>query len=104
VCGFCQRRNRAHSASIRAKRFRKRRDSRSSSRLVAERLEHYAGERPLFDLHGVEDEIESARAARRFEIRRLPDFDQTEALTTIDVNTGGRFMAAARRNDFQNQP
>src|SRR4029079_15637960 len=45
---------------------------------------------PLFDLYGVEDEIERALA------RRVPlksggylIIDQTEALTTIDVNTGG---------------
>src|SRR5262249_48232485 len=31
---------------------------------VAERIEHYQGERPLFDLHGVEDEIEKALAGR----------------------------------------
>jgi ribonuclease G len=57
---------------------------------VLERIQHYAGERPLFDLYGLEDEIERALA------RRVPlksggylIIDQTEALTTIDVNTGG---------------
>ena len=57
---------------------------------VAERLEHYAGERPLFDLHGVEDEIEKA-LARRVDLKSggYLIFDQTEALTTVDVNTGG---------------
>jgi len=57
---------------------------------VVERLQHYSGERPLFDLYGIEDEIERALA------RRVPlksggylIIDQTEALTTIDVNTGG---------------
>src|SRR5712671_1949407 len=57
---------------------------------VAERLEHYSGERPLFDLHGVEDEIEKA-LARRVDLKSggYLIFDQTEALTTIDVNTGG---------------
>jgi ribonuclease G len=55
-----------------------------------ERIQHYSGDRPLFDLYGVEDEIERALA------RRVPlksggylIIDQTEALTTIDVNTGG---------------
>ena len=55
-----------------------------------ERIELYSGERPLFDLYGIEDEIERALA------RRVPlksggylIIDQTEALTTIDVNTGG---------------
>ncbi|MBM3356387.1 MAG: ribonuclease G [Betaproteobacteria bacterium] len=57
---------------------------------VAERIEHYAGERPLFDLYGVEDEIEKA-LARRVELKSggYLIIDQTEALTTIDVNTGG---------------
>ena len=54
------------------------------------RIQHYSGERPLFDLYGIEDEIERALA------RRVPlksggylIIDQTEALTTVDVNTGG---------------
>ncbi len=57
---------------------------------VAARLEHYAGERPLFDLYGVEDEIERA-LARRVDLKSggYLIFDQTEALTTVDVNTGG---------------
>ena len=41
---------------------------------LVERIEHYAGERPLFDLASVEDEIEKALGApRRPEVRRLPD-------------------------------
>ena len=57
---------------------------------VAERVEHYNGERPLFDLYGVEDEIEKA-LARRVDLKSggYLVIDQTEALTTIDVNTGG---------------
>jgi ribonuclease G len=57
---------------------------------IAPRLEHYAGERPLFDLYGVEDEIERA-LARRVDLKSggYLIIDQTEALTTIDVNTGG---------------
>jgi ribonuclease G len=57
--------------------------------LVA-RLEHYAGERPLFDLYNVEDEIERA-LARRVDLKSggYLIMDQTEAMTTIDVNTGG---------------
>ena len=53
-------------------------------------LEHYPGERPLFDLFGVEDEIEKA-LARRVDLKSggYLIIDQTEALTTIDVNTGG---------------
>jgi ribonuclease G len=56
---------------------------------VTERLMHYTGERPLFDLYGVEEEILEALS------RRVPlksggylIVDQTEAMTTIDVNTG----------------
>jgi ribonuclease G len=57
---------------------------------IAERVEHYAGERPLFDLYGVEEEIEKA-LARRVELKSggYLVIDQTEALTTVDVNTGG---------------
>ena len=57
---------------------------------VKGRLEHYAGERPLFDLKGVEDEIERS-LARRVNLKSggYLIFDQTEALTTVDVNTGG---------------
>ncbi len=53
------------------------------------RIDHYSGERPLFDLYNVEDEMGKALA------RRVPlksggylIIDQTEAMTTIDVNTG----------------
>jgi ribonuclease G len=57
---------------------------------VAERIEHYQGERPLFDLYGVEDEIEKALAGRvELKSGGYLVIDQTEALTTIDVNTGG---------------
>ncbi len=57
---------------------------------VTDRLLHYTGERPLFDLHGVEDEIEKA-LARRVDLKSggYMIFDQTEAMTTVDVNTGG---------------
>lgn len=57
---------------------------------LAEAIEHYPGERPIFDLHGVEEEIQKALQ------RKVPlksggylIIDQTEAMTTIDVNTGG---------------
>jgi len=57
---------------------------------VKDRLVHYTGERPLFDLHGVEDEIQNA-LARRVDLKSggYLIFDQTEAMTTVDVNTGG---------------
>ena len=55
-----------------------------------DRIEHYAGERPIFDLYGVEDEIQ--RALRKEVPLKSGGYlivDQTEAMTTIDVNTGG---------------
>ncbi len=57
---------------------------------VAARLQHYTGERPLFELHNVEEEIEKA-LARRVSLKSGGTLviDQTEAMTTIDVNTGG---------------
>ncbi|MDD5295277.1 MAG: ribonuclease G [Rhodocyclaceae bacterium] len=53
-------------------------------------LEHYTGERPLFDLNGIEEEIQKA-LARRVDLKSggYLIIDQTEAMTTIDVNTGG---------------
>ena len=54
------------------------------------KLEHYRGERPIFDLFNIDDEI--ARAlARRVDLKSggYLIIDQTEALTTVDVNTGG---------------
>ncbi len=56
---------------------------------VADRIEHYAGDRPLFDLYNVEDEIERALQSRvTLKSGAYLVIDQTEALTTIDVNTG----------------
>ena len=54
------------------------------------KLQHYKGERPLFEVHNVEREIEKA-LARRVDLKSGGTlvFDQTEAMTTIDVNTGG---------------
>ncbi len=54
------------------------------------RLEHYVGERSLFELYGVEEEIERA-LSRRVNLKSggYIIIDQTEALTTVDVNTGG---------------
>ncbi|MCD9028098.1 ribonuclease G [Luteimonas sp. BDR2-5] len=58
------------------------------ARLV-DRIEYYSGARPIFDLYGVEDEIQRALN------KEVPlksggylVFDQTEAMTTVDVNTG----------------
>lgn len=53
------------------------------------RIEHYAGEHPILDLYSVEDEIQKA-LSRRVELKSGGHLyiDQTEAMTTIDVNTG----------------
>ncbi|HEX5363804.1 MAG TPA: Rne/Rng family ribonuclease, partial [Gallionella sp.] len=58
--------------------------------LATERLEHYPGVRPLFDLYSVEEEIERA-LAKRVDLKSggYLIIDQTEAMTTVDVNTGG---------------
>jgi ribonuclease G len=63
------------------------------------KLEHYKGERPILDLFNIEEEI--ARAlARRVDLKSggYLIIDQTEALTTIDVNTGG-FVGARNFDD-----
>ncbi|HJV84351.1 MAG TPA: ribonuclease G [Noviherbaspirillum sp.] len=56
---------------------------------VLSKLVHYTGERPLFDLYGVEEEIQRA-LGRRVDLKSggYLIIDQTEAMTTIDVNTG----------------
>ncbi len=56
---------------------------------VLPKLMHYTGERPLFDLYSVEEEIERA-LGRRVDLKSggYLIIDQTEAMTTIDVNTG----------------
>lgn len=57
---------------------------------MVDKIEYYEAERPLFDIYAIEDEIQKALE------RKVPlksgghiCFDQTEAMTTIDVNTGG---------------
>ncbi|WFC42964.1 ribonuclease G [Pseudoxanthomonas sp. SE1] len=57
--------------------------------VLAERIELYTGERPIFDLYGVEDEI--GRALDKQVPLKSGGYlviDQTEAMTTVDVNTG----------------
>ncbi len=53
------------------------------------KVEHYPGERPIFDLYGVEDEIQKG-LGRKVELKSggYLIIDQTEAMSTIDVNTG----------------
>ena len=54
------------------------------------KLVHYQGERPIFDLCNIDEEIRRA-LARRVDLKSggYLIIDQTEALTTVDVNTGG---------------
>jgi len=56
---------------------------------LAPRTEHYPGERPIFDLYSVEDEIQKA-LDRTVQLKSGGHLciDQTEAMTTVDVNTG----------------
>lgn len=56
---------------------------------VADAIEYYPGERPIFDLFNVEEEIQKA-LGRKVELKSGGHliFDQTEAMTTVDVNTG----------------
>ncbi|BFM14947.1 ribonuclease G [Maricurvus nonylphenolicus] len=56
---------------------------------TVKRLEHYPGERPLFELYGVEDEIQKALDKKvLLKSGGSLVIEQTEAMTTIDVNTG----------------
>lgn len=64
-----------------------------SEKLVSEltsRITHYSGNRPIFDLYSIEDELQKA-LQRKVTLKSGGHliFDQTEAMTTIDVNTGG---------------
>ncbi|HEY5604535.1 MAG TPA: ribonuclease G [Gammaproteobacteria bacterium] len=56
---------------------------------LAPKIEYYPGERPIFDLYAIEDEIQKA-LNRKVELKSggYLIIDQTEAMTTIDVNTG----------------
>ena len=62
-------------------------------------LYHYQGERPIFDFYNIEKEIERA-LSRKVELTSggYLIFDQTEALTTIDVNTGS-FVSGKNLSD-----
>ncbi|MCL7750209.1 ribonuclease G [Guyparkeria hydrothermalis] len=52
-------------------------------------VEHYPGERPIFELHNIEEEIQRALEKRvALKSGGYIVIDQTEAMTTIDVNTG----------------
>jgi len=66
---------------------------------AVDKLQHYAGERPIFDLFSIDEEIAKA-LLRRVELKSggYLIIDQTEALTTVDVNTGG-FVGARNFDD-----
>ncbi len=52
-------------------------------------IELYSGPRPIFDLYSVEDEIQKALQPKvQLKSGGYLIIDQTEAMTTIDVNTG----------------
>lgn len=57
---------------------------------LEDRVEYYPGERPIFDIYSVEDEIQKA-LDRKVQLKSggYLILDQTEAMTTADVNTGG---------------
>ncbi len=57
---------------------------------LVDRIQRYKGERPIFDLHGIEDELEKA-LQRKVMLKSGGHLvlDQTESMTTVDVNTGG---------------
>jgi ribonuclease G len=66
---------------------------------AAAKLQHYKGERPIFDLFGIDEEV--ARAlGRRVDLKSggYLIIDQTEALTTVDINTGA-FTGARNFDD-----
>ena len=57
---------------------------------IEAKIEQYEGRRPILDLYGVEDEIQKALNRKvSMQSGGYVIFDQTEAMTTIDVNTGG---------------
>lgn len=75
-------------------------DSRSNSEVLrgfvdefvpelSGKIEYYQGESPIFDLYDVENEIQRA-LDRKVELKSggYLVIDQTEAMTTVDINTG----------------
>ncbi|CNB76660.1 ribonuclease G [Yersinia ruckeri] len=56
---------------------------------MTNKLEHYSGKQPIFDLYDVENEIQRS-LERKVELKSggYLIIDQTEAMTTIDINTG----------------
>ena len=57
---------------------------------ATQKLQLYKGERPIFDLFNIDEEVTKA-LGKRVDLKSggYLIIDQTEALTTVDVNTGG---------------
>lgn len=65
---------------------------------LVERIEYYASDRPIFDIYSVEDELQRILQRKVYlKSGGYLVFDQTEAMTTIDVNTG----SYVGRNDLE---
>ncbi|MBC7610138.1 MAG: ribonuclease G [Polaromonas sp.] len=66
---------------------------------TVQKLHLYTGERPIFDLFNIDEDIAKA-LGRRVDLKSggYLIIDQTEALTTVDVNTGG-FVGARNFDD-----
>ena len=66
---------------------------------TVQKLHLYVGERPIFDLFNIDEDIAKA-LGRRVDLKSggYLIIDQTEALTTVDVNTGG-FVGARNFDD-----
>ncbi|MDX1303805.1 ribonuclease G [Photobacterium sp.] len=56
---------------------------------VSEKIDYYSGEQPIFDLYDTENEIQRS-LDRKVELKSggYLIIDQTEAMTTVDINTG----------------
>lgn len=56
---------------------------------LVEHIEYYADARPIFDIHSVEEDLQRALQRKVYlKSGGYVVFDQTEAMTTVDVNTG----------------
>ncbi len=58
--------------------------------IAHDKIEHYRGDKPLFETYGVENEIDLALKPKvNLKFGGYLIIEQTEAMTTIDINTGG---------------
>ena len=57
---------------------------------LVKKIEHHPGENPIFEIYGIEDELKNSLEKKvLLKSGGYLIIDQTEAMTTIDVNTGG---------------